>query len=199
MKIGVIALQGAFREHLQMIEFCGARGVGIKRPTGLNDIKGLIIPGGESTTIGMLLEQYGFIEDLVALGRGGTPIFGTCAGLILMANRVYGKKGPILGLADVLVRRNAFGRQVDSFEKDLVIEGIAGAEMPFRGVFIRAPVIDEVGERVMVMASLPQGVVMARQDNYLLSAFHPELTGDPRVHSFFIDAVRESVTRDTEV
>ena len=189
--IGVLALQGAAREHLAMIETCGARGVGVKRPSGLDGVHGLIIPGGESTTIGKLIDEYGFAGDLVKLARSGVPIFGTCAGLIIMARTVTGRHGPVLGLADVTVRRNAFGRQVDSFEKDVIVEGIEDESRPFPAVFIRAPVMEEVGDAVRVMAALQEGVVMAREGTYLLGAFHPELTGDRRIHRYFLDMVRE--------
>jgi 5'-phosphate synthase pdxT subunit len=198
--IGVLALQGAVREHLQMIERCGARGVGIKRPSGLTHVNGLIIPGGESTTIGKLIDEYGFAAPIRELAAAGVPIYGTCAGLILVARRVKGRHGTILGLADVTVERNAFGRQVDSFERDLVVRGIADEDVPFRAVFIRAPVIEETGPGVTEMASIAEGIVMAREGNLLLGAFHPELTGDTRIHSYFLDMVGASrVGSDTEV
>ena len=198
--IGVLALQGAVAEHLVMIEACGARGVGVKRPSGLDGVNGLIIPGGESTTVGKLIDEYGFGNALLELGAAGVPMFGTCAGLIIMAGRVEGRHGPVLGLADVTVRRNAFGRQVDSFEEDVIVRGIEDESRPFGAVFIRAPVIEEVGAGVEVMARLEKGVVMARDGNYLMSAFHPELTGDTRVHDYFLRMVRESISeRDMEV
>ena len=198
--IGVLALQGAVAEHLVMIEACGARGVGVKRPSGLDGVNGLIIPGGESTTVGKLIDEYEFGNALLELGAAGVPMFGTCAGLIIMAGRVEGRHGPVLGLADVTVRRNAFGRQVDSFEEDVIVRGIEDESRPFGAVFIRAPVIEEVGAGVEVMARLEKGVVMARDGNYLLSAFHPELTGDTRVHDYFLRMVRESISeRDMEV
>ena len=187
--IGVLALQGAVREHLQMIERCGARGISVKRPSGLNGVNGLIIPGGESTTIGMLIEEYGFAHELKKLGDSGVPIYGTCAGLILLAERVVGRHGPVLGLVDVTVERNAFGRQVDSFEADIPIAGIEDPDRPFRAVFIRAPVIEETGAHVEVMASIERGVVMAREGHYLLGAFHPELTNDERIHRYFLEMV----------
>lgn len=189
LKIGVLALQGAVREHLRMIERCGARGVAVKRPSGLSGVSGLIIPGGESTTIGKLIDEYGFAAPLTALAEAGVPIYGTCAGLIIAAKRVRGRHGTVLGLADVTVERNAFGRQVDSFETDLLVSGIPEADRPFRAVFIRAPVIEEVGPEVEVMARLERGVVMARDGNILLGAFHPELTEDARVHEYFLEMV----------
>lgn len=189
--IGVLALQGAVREHLEIIERCGARGVGIKCPSGLNGVNGLIIPGGESTTIGKLIDEYGFAPELIKLGRGGTPVYGTCAGLIIMSKRVKGRHGSVLGLADVTVERNAFGRQVDSFERDILVRGIADEDRPFRAVFIRAPVIEEAGPGVEVMASLEEGVVMAREGTFLLGAFHPELTDDGRIHRYFLEMVEQ--------
>jgi len=198
--IGVLALQGAVREHLEMVEACGARGRIVKTPSGLSDLRGLIIPGGESTAIGKLIEEYGFTEALREAGHDGMPIFGTCAGLIVLAARVSGQHGPLLGLADVTVDRNAFGRQVDSFEAELPVEGIEDPDRSFRGVFIRAPLITQTGEGVKVMARYDGGVVMARQGNYLLSAFHPELTGDQRVHRYFIDMTAgPGSATDTEV
>lgn len=175
-----------------MIERCGARGVGIKRPSGLNDVSGLIIPGGESTTIGKLIDEYGFAPELKKLGQSGVPIFGTCAGLIILSQRVKGRHGNVLGLADVTVERNAFGRQVDSFERDIPVKGIPEEDRPFRAVFIRAPVIEEVGPGVQVMACLDEGAVMAREGSLLLGAFHPELTGDVRIHRYFLDMVKQA-------
>lgn len=199
LTIGVLALQGAVREHLRMIEICGARGIGIKRPSGLNGVNGLIIPGGESTTIGKLIEEYGFTDELRRLGAGGVPIFGTCAGLIVLAQRASGRHGHMLGLVDVTVDRNAFGRQVDSFELDIPVRGIEDEGRPFRAVFIRAPLIEQVGEGVTVMAEVPEGAVMAREGNYLVGAFHPELTGDSRIHAYFLDMVARSTGKRTEV
>jgi 5'-phosphate synthase pdxT subunit len=187
--IGVLALQGAVREHLAMIERCGARGVAVKRPSGLSGVSGLIIPGGESTAIGKLIDEYAFARPIREMAAAGVPIYGTCAGLILVASRVKGKHGTILGLADVTVERNAFGRQVDSFERELEIAGIAGRDRPFRAVFIRAPVIEETGPGVEVLACVEEGVVLARDANVLLGAFHPELTDDERLHRYFLEMV----------
>lgn len=200
LTIGVLALQGAVSEHVAMIEECGARGVAVKRPSGLDGVHGLIIPGGESTTIGKLIYEYRFESALMELGESGVPVFGTCAGLILMAKRVEGSHGPVLGLADVSVRRNAFGRQADSFEEDVVVNGIEDEGRRFGAVFIRAPVIEDTGAGVEVMARVEEGVVMARDRNYLLAAFHPELTGDCRVHDYFLRMARESAgENDVEV
>jgi pyridoxal 5'-phosphate synthase pdxT subunit len=187
--VGVLALQGAVREHLRMIELCGMKGLGVKRPAALSGLDGLIIPGGESTTIGKLIDEYGFAGPIRELAAAGVPVFGTCAGLIVVARRVQGSHGSLLGLADVTVERNAFGRQVDSFEQDILIEGVAGEDRPFRAVFIRAPVIEQTGPGVRVMARVERGTIMARDGNMLLGAFHPELTDDARVHRYFCDMV----------
>jgi 5'-phosphate synthase pdxT subunit len=190
--VGVLALQGAVREHLKMVELCGEGGIAVKRTSELDGIDGLIIPGGESTTIGKLIDEYGFADPVKRLATEGTPIFGTCAGLIVVSKRVKGKHGAILGLADVTVERNAFGRQVDSFERDLLIKGIDDEDTPFRAVFIRAPVIEETGPDVVTMAQVEEGVVLARDGNVLLGAFHPELTDDTRVHRYFLEMVKAS-------
>jgi len=189
--IGVLALQGAVHEHLQIIESCGVRSVAIKKPSLLKGVDGLIIPGGESTTIGKLIDKYGFTEELRKFAGEGLPIFGTCAGLIVMAKRVKGRHGELLGLVDVTVERNAFGRQIDSFERDISIRDIA-EDKPFRAIFIRAPVIVEVGGNVSVMAEVEEGVVLARERNLMVSAFHPELTGDLRIHKYFVGMVKEN-------
>ncbi len=191
--IGVIALQGAVREHLQMIERCGARGIPVKYPPELHLCQGLIIPGGESTTIGKLMTTYGFPEEIRSLVEAGMPVFGTCAGLIMMAKRLVEGDQPILGLMDITVRRNAFGRQVDSFEADLLVREITDEEKPFRAVFIRAPWIEWVDPRVRVLAEFDGRAVMAVQGRLLVSAFHPELTGDDRIHRFFLRMVEEKV------
>jgi pyridoxal 5'-phosphate synthase pdxT subunit len=175
-----------------MIELCGAEALGVKRPSALEGLDGLVIPGGESTTIGKLIDEYGFAGPIRRLAAGGVPIFGTCAGLIVVAKKVKGSHGSLLSLADVTVERNAFGRQVDSFEQDVLIEGIARQDEPFRAVFIRAPVIEQTGDGVLQMARVERGVVMARDGNILLGAFHPELTDDARVHRYFCDMVADA-------
>jgi len=189
--IGVLALQGAVREHLRMLERCGARGIALKYPAELPLCRGLVIPGGESTTIGKLMEACGFLEDVRELARGGLPVFGTCAGLIMLARRLVEGDQPLLGLMDITVRRNAFGRQVDSFEAELALKDIEDASHPFRGVFIRAPWIEEVGPEVEVLGEFKGQAVIARQDGILVSAFHPELTGDDRVHRYFLKMVEQ--------
>lgn len=189
--IGVLALQGAVREHLRMIEDCGARGIAVKYPAELQLCRGLIIPGGESTTMGRLMQAHGFLEEIRSLAREGMPLYGTCAGLIMMAARLVEGDQPLLGLMDITARRNAFGRQVDSFETDLALRDVEEAERPFRAVFIRAPWIEEVGPQVSVMGEFEGRPVMARQDGMLVSAFHPELTDDGRVHRYFLRMVDE--------
>lgn len=190
MKIGVLALQGAIAEHLRMIEKAGGEGVAIKKTEQLDEIDGIIIPGGESTTIGKLMRTYGFIEKLRAFSEKKKPIFGTCAGLIIIAREIAGQDEAHLGLMDIKVVRNAFGRQRESFEADLQINGIDG---DFRAVFIRAPIIEKVGESVEVLATYRDQIVAARQGHLLAASFHPELTEDSRLHGYFLNMVKENV------
>ncbi len=192
MQIGVLALQGDVAEHLHAVEACGVKALAVKKKEQLETVDGLIIPGGESTTVGKLLVKYGLDDAIREKARAGMPVFGTCTGLILMARDIIGSEQPRLGLIDIHVQRNAFGRQVDSFEADLVIEAIAGPP-PFRAVFIRAPHIESVDPGVEVLAEYKGKAVMARQEGRLVAAFHPELTGDDRVHRYFVDMVREAV------
>ena len=179
MKIGVLALQGNFREHAAMLRRLGADPVEVRKPEQLHGLDGLVIPGGESTTFMRLMRLYGLEE---AVRRFGRPILGTCAGLIVLA------RGH-LGLLDVDVERNAYGRQVASFEADL---DLAGEEEPLRGVFIRAPRVERVGGDVEVLAELDGEPVLLRQGRFLVATFHPELTDDARVHELFLDSVREA-------
>lgn len=188
MKIGVLALQGAVSEHLVMMERAGAEAVPVKRTDELAELDGLIIPGGESTTIGKLIRTYGFTEPLREFSKEHKPIFGTCAGLIILAKHITGQADTHLDLMDIQVARNAFGRQRESFETDLEIHGI---EEPIRAVFIRAPLIEEVGDDVEVLATYQDDIVAARQDHLLAASFHPELTEDHRLHSYFADMVRQ--------
>jgi 5'-phosphate synthase pdxT subunit len=190
--IGVLALQGAFREHLHILERTGARGVAVKYPDELHLCEGLIIPGGESTTIGKLMMEYGFLEELRGLAAEGMPLFGTCAGLIMLARRLDRGDQPLLGLMDITVRRNAFGRQVDSFETDILLADIERPQEPFQAVFIRAPWIEETGPQVKVLGRLREKAVLARQDEMLVCAFHPELTRDTRIHRYFLAMIREN-------
>ncbi len=187
MRVGVLAVQGAFVEHEQMLRRIGVEPVEVRLPAHLEGIDGLIIPGGESTTIGRVAEKWELLEPIRDLARSGLPVWGTCAGMILMAKEVVdGVPGqPLLGLMDVTVRRNAFGRQVDSFETDLEVSALG--DPPFRAVFIRAPLIERVGEGVEVLARLEDGTVVAvQQGNLLATAFHPELTEDVRFHRYFV-------------
>ncbi|AIQ26852.1 glutamine amidotransferase [Paenibacillus sp. FSL P4-0081] len=189
MRIGVLALQGAVTEHIVSIEKTGAQGLPIKRVEQLEEIEGLIIPGGESTTIGKLMRKYGFIEAIREFAGQGKPIFGTCAGMIVLAKHIAGGEPGHLELMDITVARNAFGRQRESFECDLEVKGIAE---PVRAVFIRAPLINEVGPDVDVLTIYKDEIVTARQGNLLVSSFHPELTDDYRLHQYFADMVEDS-------
>ncbi|MBM7552217.1 pyridoxal 5'-phosphate synthase glutaminase subunit PdxT [Thalassobacillus pellis] len=189
IRIGVLGLQGAFREHIRSVEASGAEGIIIKRVEQLNDIDGLIIPGGESTTMRRLIDKYEFLEPLRQFGKQGKPIFGTCAGMILLASEIAGFDHHHLGLMDIKVERNAFGRQRESFEADLDIKGVAEA---YNAVFIRAPYILETGAGVDVLASYNDRIVLAQQGQYLACAFHPELTDDHRLTAHFVTMVEES-------
>ncbi|SDX54259.1 pyridoxal 5'-phosphate synthase glutaminase subunit PdxT [Paenibacillus sp. CF384] len=189
MKIGVLALQGAVAEHIRSIEAAGGEGIAIKRTEQLQELDGLIIPGGESTTIGKLMRHYGFIEAIRDFSEQGKPIFGTCAGLIVLANRIEGQEDAHLQLMDMTVARNAFGRQRESFETDLPIKGI---DETVRAVFIRAPLIKEVSPNVDVLSTYNGEIVTARQGHLLASSYHPELTDDYRLHSYFLDMAKEA-------
>jgi len=193
MKIGVLALQGAFREHIEALQKLGVETVEVRLPDQLQGLDGLIIPGGESTAIGKLAVQYGLEEAIRRYAEAGNPVYGTCAGMILLS-RDTGREQPLLGVMNVKVERNAFGRQLDSFETGLEIPAL-GSE-PFPGVFIRAPKIESIGEGVEVLSTLPDGTpVAAEQDNVIVTAFHPELTDDLRFHRYFlakVEAARRS-------
>lgn len=188
MKIGVLGLQGDVREHLRALDAAGAAGCVVKRGDQLAAVDGLILPGGESTTIGKLLDRYDLLEPLRERARAGMPLYGTCAGAILMATELTGAQDAPhrLGLMDICVERNAYGRQVDSFEADLRIEGL---DETFRGVFIRAPVIRSTGDAVAVLAEVDGLPVLVRQGHLLASTFHPEMTPDARVHDMFVKLV----------
>lgn len=192
MKIGVLAVQGAFVEHEKALVRIGAEPVEVRLPHHLDDLGGLIIPGGESTTIGKVAQRWGLMKPIRTFARSGRPLWGTCAGMILMAKDVLDSMPgqPTLDLMDIAVRRNAFGRQVDSFEADLKVSALG--EEPFPAVFIRAPLVERVEDGVEVLAQLDDGtVVAARQGNLLVTAFHPELTGDDRFHRYFESLRRE--------
>ncbi len=186
--IGVLALQGAFIEHVQKLRRLGVDAREVRLPAQIDDLDGLIIPGGESTTIGKLIDRFELREPICDLAASGRPLWGTCAGMILLARQVdadtRARSQPLLGLMDLSVRRNAFGSQLDSFETDLDIP-VVGTE-PVHAVFIRAPVISGTGPAVEVLSKLPNGqVVAARQGNLIATSFHPELTADDRLHAWF--------------
>ena len=192
IKVGVLALQGAVREHIQIMDKLGVEAISIKRKEQLADVDGLIIPGGESTAIGKLLRQYDLREPILDLHTKGKPILGTCAGLILISKHITENSEPYLPLLDVTVQRNAFGRQVDSFEADLPIKGVAE---DFQAVFIRAPLITEIGSDVEVLSTVSDQVVAVRQDNLLGISFHPELTDDARLHAYFLSMVKKAIEK----
>jgi len=189
MKIGVLALQGAFREHCWTLERLGVTAVEIRKPAQLDGVSGLIIPGGESTTIGKLMAQWGLMEKVQTRARQGMAIYGTCAGMIMLAKEIIDSDQPRLGLMDVAVRRNGFGRQRESFEANMLVPEF-GTE-PVQAVFIRAPYIERAGDNVKVMATVNDKIVIARQDKLLVTAFHPELTDDDRIHKYFISMINE--------
>jgi 5'-phosphate synthase pdxT subunit len=181
VKIGVLALQGAFREHLRMLGAIGVEGVEVRLPEDLDGVHGLILPGGESTTMRRLVRRWGLASPILDLARSGAPIFGTCAGMIVLGKAIAGGEEPVLPLLDVVVERNAFGRQLDSFETDLDVPVLG--ERPVHAIFIRAPIIEDVGPDVDVLARLDDGrIVAVRESNVLATSFHPELAGETRFH-----------------
>jgi 5'-phosphate synthase pdxT subunit len=188
--IGVLALQGAVREHIRAVEACGARAIEVKRKEQLEALDGLILPGGESTTMRKLIDSYDFFTAIQSFGEQGKPVFGTCAGLILMASDIDGESAGHLRLMDMKVARNAFGRQVASFEATLTIKQVAD---DFNAVFIRAPYVMEVGANVEVLATHQGRIVAAKQGHYVCTAFHPELTDDHRFIAYFVNLVEESI------
>ena len=191
MKIGVLASQGAFAEHIDILRKLDTEAMPVRLPRELKDLDGLIIPGGESTTISRLMSADRLMGEIGALAKKGMPVYGTCAGMIILARGATDFGLDSLGLMDITVRRNAFGRQRDSFETDLAIPALG--EAPFPAVFIRAPSIAEIHDGTEILARLEDGTaVAARQGNLLVSAFHPELTDDLRFHRYFLDIVRES-------
>jgi len=188
MKIGVLALQGDVSEHIKVTELAGADSVPVKTIEDIKKIDGLIIPGGESTTIGKLMRKYkldSIIKDRI---NEGMPVYGTCAGMILLAKKIQNLDQFTLGILDIIILRNAFGRQVDSMEFDLDIKGI---NSKFHAIFIRAPVATNPGPKVEVLSSIPEGVVFLKQNNVLASSFHPELGNDLRIHKYFIDMIKK--------
>jgi pyridoxal 5'-phosphate synthase pdxT subunit len=200
--VGVLALQGDVREHLAALREQGAEAVPVRRPEELAAVDGVVLPGGESTTIVKLAARFGLLEPLRAAVRGGLPAYGSCAGMILLADRILDAPPDqeTVGGLDVTVRRNAFGRQVDSFESEIALDGIAGG--PLHAVFIRAPWVEKAGAGVEVLGRVVGGpadgkIVAVRQGNLVATSFHPELTGDRRVHALFVDIVRENIARSS--
>jgi 5'-phosphate synthase pdxT subunit len=190
-RIGVLAVQGAVREHVAAIREVGAEPVEVRLPRDLVDVDALILPGGESTAMRRLIDAYGLREPIAALARRGAPMLGTCAGMILLSQRLDGGEEPYLDLLDLGVRRNGYGRQLDSFEADLDVPALG--DEPMHGVFIRAPLVTDVGPRTEVLARDPDGNhVAVRQGRVLATAFHPELTKDRRLHRLLADLVAEA-------
>jgi pyridoxal 5'-phosphate synthase pdxT subunit len=185
VKAGVLALQGDFREHARVFGDLGASPIEVRTPDDLARVDVLAIPGGESTTISKLARSAGLIEPIVERANAGMPILGTCAGMIVTAERVDGLE-PLLSLIDITIRRNAYGRQVDSFEADLDVEGV---EHPVRGVFIRAPIVEEIGEGVRVLADHEDRPVVLEQGNLVVASFHPELVGETGLHGYVLGKV----------
>jgi pyridoxal 5'-phosphate synthase pdxT subunit len=193
-RIGVVAVQGAVREHVAAIRAVGAEPVEVRLPRDLVDLDAIVLPGGESTTMRRLIDAYGLREPIAALARSGAPVLGTCAGMILLAERLADAEEPVFGLLDIEVRRNGYGRQLDSFETELDVPAIG--DDPLHGVFIRAPIVTDVGPRAEVLARDPHGRPVAiRQGRVLATAFHPELTGDRRLHRLLAELIGEGAGR----
>lgn len=185
-RVGVLALQGDVREHLRILENLDVEAVGVKIPETLASVDALVIPGGESTTIGKMAVRFGLLDPLRDAIHDGMPVYGTCAGMILLSGAVTEGDQPLIGALDVMVKRNAFGRQNESFEADLDVTGL---DRPFHAVFIRAPWIEKVGSEVEILASVDDHPVMVRQDSILATSFHPELTGDGRIHRMLLELI----------
>lgn len=193
VKIGVLALQGAVREHIWAVEKCGVEAVIIKHKEELKDIDGLILPGGESTTMRRLIDKYDFMDELRAFAQSGKPMFGTCAGLILLAKKLVDYDTPHIGVMDITVERNSFGRQRESFEANLEIKDVAD---DYPAVFIRAPHIVNVSENVEVLCKHNDRIVAAREGQFLGCSFHPELTEDTRFTAYFVDMVKKAKSKE---
>lgn len=185
-RVGVLALQGDVREHIRILESLGSQAIEVRTPEKLESVEALIIPGGESTTIGKMALRFGLLDPLRSAVGDGLPVYGTCAGMILLAGAVTEGDQPLIGALDVVVKRNAFGRQNESFESDLEIEGL---DEPLHAVFIRAPWIEKVGSDVEILSEVDDHPVMVRQGQILATAFHPELTRDVRIHQMFLDSI----------
>ncbi|MGO4890607.1 pyridoxal 5'-phosphate synthase glutaminase subunit PdxT [Anaerobacillus sp. MEB173] len=189
VKIGVLALQGAVREHVKCLTTDETEIITVKRVEQLEELDGLVIPGGESTTMRRLIDKYDFFEPLKDFAKSGKPVFGTCAGAILMAKKIVGQEQGHLEVIDMTVERNAFGRQRESFEAELMVTGV-GEDVT--AVFIRAPLIKEVGENVEILSKYNEEIVVAREGQFLACSFHPELTDDHRFHHYFIEMVKQA-------
>lgn len=192
-RVGVLSYQGDFQRHSDVLTLLGHRVVSVRAPEHLEGLSGLVIPGGESTTIGMLMERFGLLQAVRTAAEDGMPVFGTCAGAILLARDIENSDQPRLSLMDISVTRNAYGRQVESFEAQLELGAgeqspLSDPERPVTGVFIRAPIITAVGTGVRVLATFEESPVLVSQGNFLAATFHPELTGDTRVHKLFGEA-----------
>lgn len=185
-RIGILALQGDVREHAQILAQLGVEPVEVRKNEDLEGLAGIIVPGGESTTIGNMMVEYGLLDGIRGFFYGGGPVWGTCAGMVLAASATTGPRQPLLGLMNALVERNGFGRQVHSFEADLDVEGF---DEPYTGVFIRAPFFEDVGPGVEILSEIGGRVVAASGENILVTAFHPELTEDTRFHEYFLQEV----------
>jgi 5'-phosphate synthase pdxT subunit len=197
MRVGVLALQGTFIEHIRLLRELGVDAPPIRLSREVDTLDGLIIPGGESTTMLKLMESFGLIQPIREMARDGLPVWGTCAGMVLLAKNVSNYEMETLGLMDAKVRRNAFGSQVDSFEADLAVP-LVGDE-PFHAVFIRAPVIEEAKPAVEIMSRLPDGTIVAIRQNWLVAcAFHPEFTDDLRFHRYFLNMVSQTLSHNPE-
>ena len=190
LKIGVLAMQGAFREHIKVLKQLGVDTVEVRLKEQLSQIDGLIIPGGESTTIGKMLKRFDLMDTLKDMGKSGFPLFGTCAGMVMLSKHVEdGMSGqPLLDLMNVVTVRNAFGRQVESFEADLEIDGLG--DEPFHCIFIRAPFITKVLNSTKILSTFNDKIVAVKEGNMLATSFHPELTEDTRLHKYFINIVK---------
>lgn len=187
MRVGILALQGAVIEHIRMLKRLGAEAVKVKLPKDLIDLDALIIPGGESTTMGMLAKKYKVDKAIKEKHKRGMPIYGTCAGAIMLAKGIIGSKQPKLGLADISIKRNDYGRQIDSFEAELNIKDIG----IFNGIFIRAPIIKHIYNGAEILSEYQNSPVMVKQQDLLITTFHPELTDDTRIHEYFLNMARE--------
>ncbi len=185
-KVGVLAMQGAFIEHIKMLKKCGVKTMEVRLPKELAKVQALILPGGESTSNRKLLEESGLFKPLAERIKQGMPIFGTCAGAILLAKTVDSKPG-LFQAIDISVKKNAYGRQIDSFEAELKVKGFP---KPFHGVFIRAPIIEQAGKNVDVLSEFEGRAVLAKQNNVLVATFHPELTDDARIHRLFLEMIK---------